>query len=127
VVTLLERWNAVLLTLVYPKGTLNAPAFLMKKVFSMICRALLFAFALAFLCGSVKSDDTPAPMPAEEVARGMQLPEGFQATVFAAEPDVVQPMAITLDDRGRLWVVECFSYPNWQKEEGPGKDRVSIF
>ncbi len=66
-------------------------------------------------------------MPAEEVARSMQLPEGFQASVFAAEPDVVQPIAFTQDDRGRLWVVECLSYPNWQKEDGPGQDRVLIF
>jgi putative membrane-bound dehydrogenase-like protein len=56
----------------------------------------------------------------------MTLPEGFRATLFAGEPDVVQPIAFTFDDRGRLWVVECLSYPNWTAG-GKGRDRVVIF
>lgn len=55
----------------------------------------------------------------------MQLPEGFRATCFASEPDVVEPIAFTIDTRGRLWVVESMAYPNWQKS-GLGKDRVVI-
>lgn len=66
------------------------------------------------------------PLPPAEAAATMTLPEGFRATLFAGEPDVVQPIAFTFDDRGRLWVVECFSYPNWVKE-GPGRDRIVIF
>jgi putative membrane-bound dehydrogenase-like protein len=57
----------------------------------------------------------------------MTLPEGFHATLFAGEPDVVQPIAFTLDDRGRLWVAECTSYPQWQKDGQAGKDRILIF
>jgi putative membrane-bound dehydrogenase-like protein len=56
----------------------------------------------------------------------MTLPAGFHATLFAGEPDVVQPIAFTFDDRGRLWVVECLSYPNWTAD-GTGHDRVVIF
>ena len=55
----------------------------------------------------------------------MKLPPGFHATLFAGEPDVVQPIAFTFDDRGRLWVVECLSYPKWQAD-GNGNDRVMI-
>ncbi|MDA1141858.1 MAG: hypothetical protein O3B01_25110 [Planctomycetota bacterium] len=40
----------------------------------------------------------------------MVLPEGFKVTLFAAEPHVRQPIAFELDDRGRLWVAECYSY-----------------
>ncbi len=79
------------------------------------------------VCWPVLGEDPPRPLPAEQVAREMQLPEGFQARAFAAEPDVVQPIAFTLDDRGRLWVVECLSYPAWQKDPQTGQDRVSIF
>ena len=43
---------------------------------------------------------------------GSSCPPGFKATLFAAEPDVVQPIAMTIDPRGRLWVVENFSYPD---------------
>jgi putative membrane-bound dehydrogenase-like protein len=70
-------------------------------------------------------ENTPKPMPAKEVAATMQLPPGFKATCFASEPDVVEPIAFTIDTRGRLWVVESQAYPNWQKS-GPGKDRVII-
>ena len=56
----------------------------------------------------------------------MTLPKGFKVTLFAGEPDVVQPIAFTFDDRGRLWVVECLSYPNWTKD-GTGHDRVVIY
>jgi putative membrane-bound dehydrogenase-like protein len=33
---------------------------------------------------------------------------------------------MTLDDRGRLWVVESHSYPNWITDGSPGRDRVLI-
>jgi putative membrane-bound dehydrogenase-like protein len=45
-------------------------------------------------------------------------------TLFAAEPDLLQPVAFDFDDRGRLWVVENFSYPDFKTEN---KDRVLIF
>src|SRR5262245_38996988 len=66
------------------------------------------------------------PLPAASAAKAMSLPPGFQATLFAGEPDVVQPIAFTFDDRGRLWVVECLSYPKWTND-GTGHDRVVIF
>ncbi len=65
------------------------------------------------------------PMPAAEAAARMTLPPGFRATLFAGEPDIVQPIAFTFDDRGRLWVVENHSYPKWSRD-GTGRDRVVI-
>src|SRR5947207_1001214 len=53
-----------------------------------------------------------AGLPAEQAAKEMTLPPGFKATLFAGEPDVVQPIAFCIDDRGRLWVVEGMSYPS---------------
>lgn len=46
----------------------------------------------------------------EEALRSIELPDGFHATVFASEPDVRQPIAITTDERGRLWVAENYTY-----------------
>jgi putative membrane-bound dehydrogenase-like protein len=66
------------------------------------------------------------PMPPERTAALMQVPDGFKVTLFAGEPDVVKPIAMTLDDRGRLWVVESHSYPNWITDGKPGKDRILI-
>lgn len=55
---------------------------------------------------------TEAPLPPEEAARTMIVPEGFHVTLFAAEPDVRQPISFCIDDRGRLWVAEAYSYPH---------------
>ena len=65
-------------------------------------------------------------LAADKAARVMTLPEGFHATAFAAEPDVRQPIAMTLDDRGRVWVAEAYSYPQ-KRKPGTGKDRILIF
>jgi hypothetical protein len=50
------------------------------------------------------------PMLAQEAAAKMRLPPGFKATVFAAEPDVQNPIAMAWDARGRLWVAENYTY-----------------
>ena len=42
------------------------------------------------------------------------LPPGFKMHVFAGEPDVKQPIAFCLDDRGRAWVAEGYTYPRRQ-------------
>src|SRR5205807_1866864 len=39
------------------------------------------------------------------------LPPGFKMHVFAGEPDIRQPIAFCLDDRGRVWVAEGYTYP----------------
>lgn len=62
----------------------------------------------------------------EEAAAAMTLPPGFKATLFAGEPDVVQPIALAIDDRGRLWVAEAYSYPHRLAPE-KAHDRILIF
>jgi putative heme-binding domain-containing protein len=66
---------------------------------------------------------TPALSPAQAVAK-MTVPPGFTVELVAAEPDVVNPVAMTFDERGRIWITESFEYP--RKEPGPGRDRVKI-
>ena len=70
---------------------------------------------------------TEKPLPPREAAAAITVPEGFKVTLFAGEPDVAQPIAMCFDDRGRLWVAECHSYPNWIKDGTPGSDRILIF
>src|SRR5689334_5333416 len=57
---------------------------------------------------------TPAPLPAEQAAREMKLADGFHCTLFAAEPDIVQPISFCIDHRGRLWVAEALNYGEWK-------------
>lgn len=68
-------------------------------------------------------DTEGTPTPALDALKKAVLPSGFEMTVFAHEPHVLQPIAINVDDRGRLWVAECFSYPQWAKT---GRDRLTI-
>src|SRR5579872_1938762 len=72
---------------------------------------------------TVAADRVPGPLPARQAARDMTLPPGFRAAVFAAEPDVVQPISFCTDTRGRLFVAEALNYGTWQ---ATGKDRIVI-
>jgi putative membrane-bound dehydrogenase-like protein len=81
---------------------------------------LLVAFTPLVLFAA---DRTPAPLPAEQAAKSAVLPDGFRMTVFAAEPDVVQPISFCTDSRGRLWVAEALNYGEWK---ATGKDRIVI-
>ena len=61
-----------------------------------------------------------------DAAAAMTVPAGFSVQVFAAEPDVKQPIAMAIDDRGRIWVAEAYEYPR-RAPEGEGTDRILIF
>jgi putative membrane-bound dehydrogenase-like protein len=66
-----------------------------------------------------------AGLSPKDAAGVMTVPKGFTVKLAASEPDVVRPIAFTLDDRGRLWVVEGLTYPI-RAAEGEGKDRILI-
>lgn len=68
---------------------------------------------------------TPALSPQDE-EKSFQLPPGFQARLFAAEPDIANPVAMTWDERGRLWVLELYEYPLGAESGKKGRDRVKI-
>lgn len=64
------------------------------------------------------------PLSPEEATALMTVPAGFSVTLFAGEPDVRQPVAMRIDDRGRVWVAESYSYKEWEMK---GEDRVVVF
>ncbi len=65
-------------------------------------------------------------LDAQAAAAAMQVPEGFFVEVCAAEPDVKQPIAMALDDRGRVWIAEAYEYPQRAKGD-TGRDRILVF
>lgn len=72
--------------------------------------------------------DLGGPLPPEVAAAGFQVPPGFEVQVFAAEPDVQNPIAMTWDSRGRLWVAENYTYAERAQKFDRGlRDRVLIF
>ena len=66
------------------------------------------------------------PLSPEESAPHLVLRPGFEAKLFAAEPDVAKPICLAWDERGRLWVAETFDYPNELQKPGEGRDRIKI-
>ncbi len=60
-----------------------------------------------------------AGLKPEEAAKAMTVPPGFEVKLFAGEPDVHQPIAFCIDHRGRLWVVEAYTYPRRHPHPGP--------
>ncbi len=84
------------------------------------------AFAQARqLTGQHAPANTPALSPAE-AQKKFSVPEGFEVRLFAAEPDVINPVAMTWDERGRLWVVELFEYPLGARPGTKPRDRIKI-
>src|SRR5437762_1340695 len=101
-------------------------------------RKLVLALVLDIMAASPQAAEPPGlpegvvntqnpqdkPISPQEALSRIKLPQGFQATLFAGEPDVMQPIAFDFDDRGRLWVIENFSYPEFKVED---KDRIVIY
>ena len=69
------------------------------------------AFQNAIAAAPPVDDVKFSGLSAAQAAREITLPPGFRATLFAGEPDIKQPIAFCLDDRGRLWVAEGYTYP----------------
>ncbi len=81
---------------------------------------LIAASAMSVRLQAADSPDFPAifntqdpkavPLSPVEAAKLMKAPPGFNVSLFAGEPDVQQPIGITTDGRGRLWVAENYTY-----------------
>lgn len=62
---------------------------------------------------SENSFETSPVVPAEESIAKMKIEEGFEVKLIAAEPLTSSPIALTFDNKGRMWVVEMQGYmPN---------------
>ncbi len=101
----------------------------------MSIRHAAFLSFLSFTSLTALGEDFPkiydtekgAPMSAEEAAATMELPPGFKCVVFAAEPDVRQPIGIAWDAKGRLWVAENYTFAeNPMRWDTKLRDRVII-
>jgi putative membrane-bound dehydrogenase-like protein len=63
------------------------------------------------------------PYSATEALKTFQLEPGFQMDLFAHEPDVADPVAMEIDEYGRIYVVESPGYP---LETGRALGRVKL-
>ncbi|MGV3557018.1 PVC-type heme-binding CxxCH protein [Larkinella arboricola] len=65
------------------------------------------------------------PLSPEESMKHIQVPVDFTLEQFAHEPDVMHPIAMAWDERGRLFVLITKDYPNERKDTG-GTDYIVI-
>ena len=77
------------------------------------------------LSGAYAPADSP-PLAPEETQKKFKVPKGFEVRLFASEPEVVNPVAMTWDERGRLWVLELYEYPKGVPKGQKGRDRIKI-
>ncbi len=84
----------------------------MRSLLSLsLCLLSLNLFAAGKeLEGERAAATTVCPTP-EEARALMSVPDGYEVRCFAHEPMVQNPVAMTWDHRGRLWVVEAYEYP----------------
>lgn len=76
-----------------------------------------------------RSDPAPGisrPFTPAESQQLTMAERGFELQLFAAEPDIVNPIAFAWDERGRLFVAETVNYPNEVNPNQEGDDRILI-
>src|SRR5260221_3969731 len=97
---------------------------------TILCFFSLVAVPTSFAAGKqLTGAYAPAagdPLSPTEAQKRFIVPEGFEVRLFAAEPDVINPVAMTWDERGRLWVVELYEYPLGAPKGTKPRDRIII-
>ena len=66
------------------------------------------------------------PLSPKDSLAYTQVPVGWRLELFASEPEIINPMQLTWDERGRLWVIETTDYPNEVKPQRKGNDKIKI-
>ena len=62
------------------------------------------------LLGAVSGHAAEPAIDAELAIKQFQVPPGFKIELWAAEPQLMNPVAFGFDERGRVYVVETFRY-----------------
>src|SRR5262245_48533314 len=96
-------------------STTACEGFLMKRWSAPVGALVLFT-SVAAAAGADRiphgQDKPPGPaLSPEEAVKKMTVPEGFSVEIVAAEPQIVNPVAMTFDERGRIWITESLEYP----------------
>jgi putative membrane-bound dehydrogenase-like protein len=95
-----------------------------EPVFASIA---LFAFAAQAAPPELKPEDLPRVPPTEKTnaLKTFELKKGFQLQLAAAEPIVIDPIEISFDENGRMFVVEMRDYSE-MREVHPHLGRIRM-
>ncbi|MBV6498618.1 MAG: hypothetical protein CJBNEKGG_00844 [Prosthecobacter sp.] len=62
--------------------------------------------------------------------KSMTVPEGYRIELFASEkefPNLANPMQMSFDDKGRLWVATMPTYPHYRPGDAMPDDKLLIY
>lgn len=65
----------------------------------------------------------------EEALKTIKVPEGYKLELFASEkefPDLANPVQLSFDNKGRLWVATMPSYPHYKPGDPRPSDKLII-
>ncbi len=68
--------------------------------------------------------------PGDKVIANLKIMDGFKVELFASEkdfPDLTNPVQMSFDNRGRLWVAVMPTYPHWRPGDPRPNDKLLIF
>ena len=108
-----------------------------RRVLAACALLPVFVFVLELGAGTARDDEGPPYSPADSM-KTMRIDEGFRLELVASEPDVESPVAMDIDEDGRMFVVEMPGYPLdtqptgrvklLEDTDGDGRfDRVTVF
>ncbi|MCG6154735.1 PVC-type heme-binding CxxCH protein [Rubinisphaera margarita] len=66
------------------------------------------------------------PLEPEAALKEFELQEGYEISLAASEPAVIDPVHLTFDEQGRMWVVEMRDYPNGPGDGEEPKSRIKV-
>ncbi|MEX2302250.1 MAG: PVC-type heme-binding CxxCH protein [Bryobacterales bacterium] len=81
--------------------------------------------AVALLAALPGCSSSGPPYGPEEALKTLQIQDNFQIDLYAAEPDIVDPVAMEIDEHGRIYVVESSGYP-LDTESGAGRVKLLV-
>lgn len=84
---------------------------------SVIFRYIFAASLLVLLCCSAPSNNKQG-LPPSLALKSFELADEFQVELFAAEPLIADPVAMEVDEKGDIYVVEMHGYPDDLKGSG---------
>lgn len=73
---------------------------------------------------------TPEYKYGEEAEKALTTPEGYEAKLFASEkefPNLANPMQLSFDNKGRLWVAVMPTYPHYRPGDPKPDDKILIY
>jgi mono/diheme cytochrome c family protein/glucose/arabinose dehydrogenase len=78
---------------------------------------------------SIKNGTT-SYLPAREGVAALTVPAGYKVELFASEkefPHLANPMQLSFDNRGRLWVAVMPAYPAYRPGDALPNDKILIY